>query len=136
MSTKPPIVISRLDLERIEALLERMPPMQATQYEALRAELDRADVVEPAAVPANVVTMNSVVTFKDEGTSDELTVSLVYPSGAGVPGAVSILAPVGSALIGLTVGQQIDWPTPDGRQRHLRVLDIDYQPEAAGDLHR
>jgi regulator of nucleoside diphosphate kinase len=136
MSTKPPIVISRLDLERIEALLERMPPAQATQYEALRAELDRAEVVEPAAVPANLVTMNSVVTFKDEGTSDELTVSLVYPSGAGAPGTVSILAPVGSALLGLTVGQQIDWPTPDGRQRHLRVLDIDYQPEAAGDLHR
>ncbi len=136
MSTKPPIVISRLDLERIEALLERMPPIEATQYEALRAELDRADVVEPAAVPANLVTMNSVVTFKDEGTSDELTISLVYPSGAGVPGTVSILAPVGSALIGLTVGQQIDWPTPDGRQRHLRVLDIDYQPEAAGDLYR
>ena len=136
MSTKPPIVISRLDLERIEALLERMPPAQATEYEALRAELDRADVVEPTAVPANLVTMNSVVTFKDEGTSDELTVSLVYPSGAGVPGTVSILAPVGSALLGLTVGQQIDWPTPDGRQRHLRVLDIDYQPEAAGDLHR
>ncbi|WP_243048938.1 nucleoside diphosphate kinase regulator [Dyella sp. RRB7] len=136
MSIKPPIVISRLDLERIEALLERMPPVQATQYEALRAELDRAEVVEPAAVPANVVTMNSVVTFKDEGSSDELTVSLVYPSGAGVPGSVSILAPVGSALLGLTVGQQIDWPTPDGRQRRLRVLDIDYQPEAAGDLHR
>jgi regulator of nucleoside diphosphate kinase len=136
MSTKPPIVISRLDLERIEALLERMPPIQAAQYEALRAELDRADVVEPAAVPANLVTMNSVVTFKDEGTSDELTVSLVYPAGAGVPGTVSILAPVGSALLGLTVGQQIDWPTPDGRQRHLRVLDIDYQPEAAGDLYR
>jgi regulator of nucleoside diphosphate kinase len=136
MSTKPSIVVSRLDLERIEALLERMPPIQAAQYEALRAELDRADVVEPASVPANVVTMNSVVTFKDEGSSDELTVSLVYPSGPGAPGTVSILAPVGSALLGLTVGQQIDWPTPDGRQRHLRVLDIDYQPEAAGDLHR
>jgi regulator of nucleoside diphosphate kinase len=136
MNTKPPILISRLDLERIEALLERMAPVQATQYEALRAELDRADVVEPSAVPANVVTMNSVVIFKDEGTSDELTVSLVYPSGAGAPGTVSILAPVGSALLGLAVGQQIDWPTPDGSQRRLRVLDIDYQPEAAGDLHR
>ncbi|MHA6203708.1 nucleoside diphosphate kinase regulator [Dyella soli] len=136
MSSKPPIIVSRLDLERIEALLERMPPLQAAQYDALRGELDRADVVEPAAVPADLVTMNSVVTFAVEGTSDELTVSLVYPTGAGSPGAVSILAPIGSALLGLSRGQQIDWPTPDGRQRRLRVLDVEYQPEAAGDLHR
>lgn len=136
MSNKPPIVISRLDLERIDALLERMPPVQVSQYEGLRAELDRAEVVEPTAMPADVVTMNSVVTFKDEDSSDELTVSLVYPSGAGVPGTVSILAPVGSALLGLKVGQQIAWPTPDGRQRQLRVLEIEYQPEAAGDLYR
>ncbi|WP_199098053.1 nucleoside diphosphate kinase regulator [Dyella sp. ASV21] len=136
MSSKPVIVISRLDLERIEALLERMPPMQATQYDGLRAELDRADVVEPAQMPADVVTMNSVVTFKDEASGDEMTVSLVYPSGAGAPGTVSILAPVGSALLGLRVGQQIDWPTPDGRKRQFRVLEIEYQPESAGDLHR
>ncbi|RDI97424.1 nucleoside diphosphate kinase regulator [Dyella solisilvae] len=136
MSSQPSIVISRLDLERIEALLERMPPAQAVEYDALRAELDRAEVVEPAQVPADVVTMNSVVTFQDEDSSDELTLSLVYPSGAGVPGTVSILAPVGSALLGLRVGQKIAWPTPDGRQRMLRVLEIEYQPEASGDLHR
>ncbi len=136
MSSKPSIVVSRRDLERIEALLERMPPAQAAQYEALRGELDRAEVVEPTAVPADVVTMNSVVTFKDEGVGEELTVSLVYPSAVRVDGTVSILAPVGSALLGLTKGQLIDWPTPDGRQRLLRVLDIAYQPEAAGDLHR
>jgi len=136
MSTKPSIVVSRLDLERIEALLERMPPTQAAQYDALRGELDRAEVVEPAAVPADVVTMNSVVTFKDEGVGEELTVSLVYPLAVRADGTVSVLAPVGSALLGLTKGQLIDWPTPDGRQRLLRVLDIAYQPEAAGDLHR
>lgn len=136
MSTKLSIVVSRLDLERIETLLERMPPAQVAQYDALRGELDRAEVVEPAAVPADVVTMNSVVTFKDEGLGEEMTVSLVYPSAVRADGTVSILAPVGSALLGLTKGQQIDWPTPDGRQRLLRVLDIAYQPEAAGDLHR
>ena len=136
MSSKPPIVISSLDMERIEALLERMPPVQAAQYEDLRGELDRADVVQPSDMPADVVTMNSVVTFKDDDSSDELTISLVYPSGAGVPGTVSVLAPVGSALLGLRVGQHIEWPTPDGRRRHLRVLEIEYQPEASGDLHR
>jgi regulator of nucleoside diphosphate kinase len=136
MSIKPPIIISELDLQRIEALLEHMPPVQVAQYASLRSELDRAEVVAPSAIPANVVTMNSVVTFKDESSSDELTVTLVYPAGASAPGTVSILAPVGSALLGLTVGQQINWPTPDGRQRHLRVLDIEYQPEASGDLYR
>lgn len=136
MSSKPSIVVSRRDIERIEALLERMPHNQAEQYAALRAELDRAEVVEPAQVPANVVTMNSVVTFEDEDTHDELTISLVYPAGAGAPGTVSILAPVGSALLGLAVGQHIEWPMPDGHRRRLRVLRIEYQPEAAGDLHR
>ncbi|QNK01101.1 nucleoside diphosphate kinase regulator [Dyella telluris] len=136
MSNKPPIVISSLDLDRIEALLERMPPVQAAQYQALRGELDRADVVDPAQIPTDVVTMNSVVTFKDDDSSDELTVTLTYPSGAGLPGTVSIFAPVGSALLGLKVGQHIEWPTPDGRRRQLRVLEIEYQPEASGDLHR
>jgi regulator of nucleoside diphosphate kinase len=136
MSSKPPIVISTLDLERIETLLERMPSTQAAQYQALRGELDRAEVVEPKDIPADVVTMNSVVTFKDDDSADELTITLVYPSGAGVPGAVSIFAPVGSALLGLKVGQPIEWPTPDGRHRSLRVLEIEYQPEASGDLHR
>lgn len=136
MSNKPPIVISSLDLDRIEALLERMPPVQAAQYQALRGELDRAEVVDPAQIPADVVTMNSVVTFKDDDSSDELTITLTYPSGAGLPGTVSIFAPVGSALLGLKVGQHIEWPTPDGRRRQLRVLDIEYQPEASGDLHR
>lgn len=136
MSSKPPIIISTLDLKRIEALLERMPPVEAVQYEGLRNELDRADVLDPAAIPVDVVTMNSTVTFKDEDSGDEVTITLVYPSGAGVPGTVSIFAPVGSALLGLRVDQHIEWPTPDGRKRPLRVLEIEYQPESAGDLHR
>lgn len=60
----------------------------------------------------------------------------MYPAAAGTPGTVSILAPVGSALLGLAQGQQIDWPTPDGRKRRLKVLKIAYQPEAAGHFHR
>ncbi|WP_266171090.1 nucleoside diphosphate kinase regulator [Dyella subtropica] len=136
MSSKPPIVLSRLDLERIEALLERLSPAQADGYDALRAELDRAEVFEPAEMPRDVVTMNSQVTFEDEGNGEKLTLTLVYPHGTGTPGTVSILAPVGSALLGLAKGQHIDWPTPDGRQRRLHVLEIGYQPEAAGQMHR
>ncbi|GAB2545815.1 nucleoside diphosphate kinase regulator [Rhodanobacter koreensis] len=136
MSSKPPITVSRIDLERIEALLERLPAAEAAHFDALRAELDRAEMVEPAAMPDHIVTMNSTVTFEDEGNGERLTLTLVYPAAAGTPGTVSILAPVGSALLGLSRGQQIDWPTPDGRQRRLRVLEISYQPEAAGHYHR
>jgi regulator of nucleoside diphosphate kinase len=133
---KPPILLSSLDLKRLEALLDKMPQAEAERHEALASELARAEVVEPSAMPADIVTMNSRVTFEDEATGDATTVTLVYPSAAGAAGTVSILAPVGSALLGLAKGQHIDWPTPDGHERRLRVLEISYQPEAAGDLHR
>ena len=133
---KPPILLSSLDLKRLEALLDNMPPAEADRHDALAAELARAEVVEPSAMPANIVTMNSRVTFEDEASGEPTTLTLVYPAAAGAVGTVSILAPVGSALLGLAKGQHIDWPTPDGRERRLRVLDVDYQPEAAGDLHR
>lgn len=134
--SKPPITVSRIDMERIEALLERQGAAESTSLDALRAELDRADVVEPVDMPAHVVTMNSTVTFEDESNGEKLTLTLVYPAAAGAPGTVSILAPVGSALLGLACGQEIDWPTPDGRKRRLKVLEVSYQPEAAGHLHR
>jgi regulator of nucleoside diphosphate kinase len=133
---QPPIVLSSLDLKRLEALLDTMSPAEAERHEALAAELVRAQVVEPASMPADVVTMNSRVTFEDEAAAESTTLTLVYPAAAGAAGTISILAPVGSALLGLTKGQHIEWPTPDGRGRRLRVLDIVYQPEAAGDLHR
>src|SRR5690348_8460850 len=134
--SRPAIVLSRLDVERIENLLDRLPATEAQQHASLRAELERAEVREPTDMPADVVTMNSTVTFSEEGTDERITVSLVYPGVAGKPGTVSILAPVGSALLGLSRGQEIDWPMPGGRARHLRVMAIDYQPEAAGHLHR
>lgn len=134
--SRPAIVLSRLDVERIENLLDRLPAGEAQKHASLRSELERADVREPAQMPADVVTMNSTVTFSEEGTGEHITMSLVYPGAAGKPGTVSILAPVGSALLGLARGQEIDWPMPGGRPRHLRVMEVDYQPEAAGHLHR
>lgn len=131
MSQKPPIIVSSLDYDRIEALLEDGNPA----CDDLRAELQRAEVVESREMPAGVVSMNSVVQLEDVGSGEKMTLALVYPRDAA-PGKVSILAPVGSALLGLTRGQQIDWPLPGGRSRQLRVLDVSYQPEAAGDYHR
>jgi len=130
----PPIRVSRFDLERLERLLDRVG--ERPELARLRDELDRADVVEPAAVPPDVVTMNSRVRFADEETGEESEIQLVFPRHADAEqNRVSILAPVGTALLGLSVGASIEWPVPDGRTRRLRVTAIAYQPEAAGDTH-
>jgi regulator of nucleoside diphosphate kinase len=130
----PALLVSRLDCERIEALLESSTA-EHVDTAALRAELERADIVEPAHMPPDVITMNSTARFAlNDGSEREIT--LVYPRDAdGSNGRVSILAPVGSALLGLRVGDSIRWPAPGG-DIDLRVLAIRYQPESAGELHR
>lgn len=135
-STRPPIVMSRLDYDRIEALLEDAGK-RGIDTSALETEIARADVVEPAQVPKDVISMNSTARFRDETSGEERELTLVYPRDAnGEAGRVSILAPVGSALLGLRVDQSIEWPVPGNRTVTLRVLSIVYQPEAAGELHR
>lgn len=125
MPIPPPILVSASDLERLEDLLERPAARAVPGSAALRAELERADSVEPSAMPADVITMNSTARFCDDASGDEHTLSLVYPHQAdGTPGRVSILAPVGSALLGLRVGQSIDWSVPGGRSLRLRVLEV------------
>lgn len=133
MSDKPAITLSSLDMERIEALLQGF---DSEEHETLREELERAQIVEPREMPGDVISMNSTARMQDVDDGTEMTLTLVYPRDAGKPGIVSILAPVGSALLGLAVDQQIDWPLPGGRHRRLRVLDVSYQPEAAGEFHR
>lgn len=133
---QPPLLISRLDYERLEALLEQ-PVARGLDLDALTGELERADIVEPSQMPGDVITMNSTARFRDETSGHEHELTLVYPKDAdGSPDKVSILAPVGSALLGLRVGATIEWPVPGGRMARLRVLAIQYQPEAAGELHR
>ena len=132
MERKPTITLSTLDLERIAALLEKMPgefPGRAV----LEAELDRADVLEPAQMPATVVTMNSTVRFVVLPSGVEHRLKLVYPGKTEASdGTVSILAPVGSALLGLTEGDEIHWPNPNGGTLHIVVHKVEAQPESAG----
>jgi regulator of nucleoside diphosphate kinase len=102
--------------------------------DALREEIERAEIVEPEAVPETVVTMNSVVRFVDTESGRESEIKLVFPGHADVESnRISVLAPIGSALLGLSVGDSIDWPLPNDRKRRLRVVALTYQPEAAGD---
>lgn len=127
----PPIVVTRLDLGRLERLIGAG---ESPAIERLEAELGRAEIVEPRDVPGDVVTMNSDVLYEDLASGTRRTVRLVYPADADAAlGRVSVLAPIGSALLGLRVGQQIDWPTPGGLRR-VRVVRVQYQPERAGDF--
>ncbi len=135
MASTPSITITRLDLQRLEQLLDSLEDFGPTA-EALQAELDRAEVVGHDQVPAGVVTMNSRVHCREEGSGKDYHLTLVYPQDAGGEGKVSILAPVGTALLGLSVGQHIDWPAPGGKQLKLALLAVEYQPEAAGEYAR
>ena len=132
MTTAPSIIITKLDLQRLERLLDSLDDY-GPAAEALEQELSRAQVVERSELPAGVVSMNSRVHCRDEGTSKDYHLTLVYPQDAGKEATVSVLAPVGTALLGMTVGQHIDWPTPGGKVLKLTLLEVEYQPEAAGD---
>lgn len=137
MDTKPEIVISSLDAERLEKLLASLPGNAFPGRDALEAELDRAEVVAPKDVPPTVVTMNSTVRFKVESSNEELCLTLVYPKDADAGGEkISILAPVGSALLGLFQGDEIEWPKPGGGTMRVRIEEVVYQPERSGEHHR
>ena len=128
----PAIFVTEPDLDALERLLDSPAVRQMPGLDALRAELDRAQVVAPEEMPADVITMNSTARFVDELSGTEHRLTLVYPrDAAGGPERVSILAPVGSALLGLAVGQSIEWQVPGGRQLRLKVLEVIHQPEAA-----
>jgi regulator of nucleoside diphosphate kinase len=103
----------------------------------LEAELDRAEVLEPEDMPPTVVTMNSTVKFRVASSDEEFQLTLVYPKDVDQSGGtVSVLAPVGSALLGLSQGDEIEWPKPGGGVLQVRIDEIVYQPERAGEYHR
>lgn len=137
MNTKPKLVISSLDMERLEKLLDSLPGSAFPGRQELEAELTRAEVVDPRDIPPNVVTMNSTVRFKVQSSSQEFELTLVYPKDIDDSGRkISILAPVGSALLGLSQGDEIDWPKPGGGMLRVRIEEVTYQPERTGEYHR
>lgn len=137
MHERPEITLSNLDAERLERLLAALPPTQFAGRAALEGELARATVVDPHEVPPGVVTMNSTVRFAIESSGEEFELTLVYPKDADASGkTISILAPVGSALLGLSEGDRIEWPGPGGAPITVTVRSVVYQPERAGEFHR
>lgn len=123
------IIITDLDLQRLLPVVDQHDSATA---ESLESELHRAVIVLQRDVPPDVVTMNSEVVYEDLATGVRRTVRLVYPGEASAAdGRISVLAPIGSALLGLRAGQEIDWRLPTGTRR-LRVVEVRFQPEAAG----
>jgi regulator of nucleoside diphosphate kinase len=131
------LVISTLDADRLEKLLDALPAQSFGGKTELEAELARARVVDPKDIPPNVVTMNSTVRFRITSSNEEFELTLVYPKDSDASGkTISILAPVGSALLGLSQGDEIEWPKPGGGVLRVRIVEVVYQPERAGELHR
>jgi regulator of nucleoside diphosphate kinase len=120
----PMIVIARPDYERLSNLVDstRATPLVGN---SLADELERARIVDPNEVEPTVVAMQSRVRFRDESTGDERTVSLVYPGEENIDeGCISILTPVGAALLGLSEGQSIEWETLTGESRMLTIVRV------------
>ncbi|MDX3930799.1 MAG: nucleoside diphosphate kinase regulator [Stenotrophomonas sp.] len=121
----PSITVSSHDLARLEALLDSPAASALPAAAALSDELTRATVVAPGQMPAGIVKMHSRVECEDATTGDKHVLTLVYPREANVDEhKVSVLAPVGTALLGLSIGQSIDWDAPGGRKLKLRVTAV------------
>ena len=133
MNTKPDIILSSLDVDRIYKLIESLP-RNSLSTEELEEELERATIVAPEKLPPNVVTMNSKVKFVIEATKKEFELVLSYPKDMDdSANKVSIFAPIGSALLGLSIGDSIKWPKPDGLLIDVTITDVTYQPEREGE---
>ena len=138
MTVQGSIWLTAQDYNRLRMMLADLTRetrrMQAG-VEALEEILDLASVVKPDKVPGNVVTMNSRIVFEDVRTGENGTVTIVYPADADpASGRISVLSPVGAALLGEAEGSEVELPLPHGQSRRIRIGDVLYQPEAQGDF--
>ncbi len=130
------LVVTRQDYDRLKTLVtagldaSRGPRQPLID---LRAELEKAVIVDPKKIPAGVVTMRSIVRLVDLDTKKEEEYRLVYPHEADIrEGKISVLAPIGTAIIGAREGDTIEWKVPNGLRR-LKIRKVSFQPEAAGE---
>lgn len=129
------ILLTHFDCTRLEHLLDHIHARGDVDLsiQALEDELAHARVVDESQLPANVVTMNSEVHIIDLDTREELCLRVVFPELADVEsGRVSVLAPIGLAVLGSREGDVLEWPMPR-HVRRIRIERVIYQPEAAGD---
>ena len=130
------IIISRLDYARIKKSIENartFKSINVAESEKLMKELNNAEIVDPEAIPSNVVTMNSIVKLSFLNNNKQIQFQIVYPQEANIKeNKISIFSPIATALIGYKVQDEIEWIVPSGLTR-IRIDEIIYQPEASGD---
>jgi regulator of nucleoside diphosphate kinase len=135
--TNQSIYITQQDMEKLRELIwqaQNTDYRNSTYLQMLSKELDRAIVIGEQAVPPDVVTMNSRASLVDMDTGEKMEYSLVFPDDADAArGNISVLAPIGTAMLGCRVRDEFTWDTPGGK-RNIRVNQVVYQPEAAGDV--
>ncbi|VWD62069.1 elongation factor GreAB [Burkholderia lata] len=125
--------LTELDVARLEKHADHNPRFQ-TMLDTL---LERADIVQPDAIKANVVTMNSQITLLDEATQEQATWTIVYPDAANLElGRLNVFSPVGMALLGTQRGQMVKVMQPSGAEKQMKVAAIVFQPEANGEYTR
>jgi regulator of nucleoside diphosphate kinase len=133
------VYISELDEERLRALIgegSHSPARDGEHFLSLEEELDDAHVIPPPAMPPDVVTLNSRIRVRDSATGQTFVYELVLPLNADFErGRISVLAPLGTAILGQRVGDEVEVRAPGGSRR-LRIESVLYQPEAAGEFHR
>jgi regulator of nucleoside diphosphate kinase len=135
--TDTQLYLTRADYQRLNdvlraSLLERREDLG--DLERLHDEIKRARIVEPTEIPGDVITMNSRVQLRDLDSGEQMEVSLVYPSASDAAAKkISILAPIGTAILGYRAGDTVEWQVPAGVRR-LKIEDVLYQPEASGNF--
>lgn len=138
LSNTNSIQVTTFDMNRLFAMIEQLRRSgfrEMNNLEKLEEELARCDEVAPSEVDADVVTMHSRVRLQDESSGQELECNLVFPEEADASAnKISIVAPLGTAILGYRVGDTVIWPMPHGERRY-KIVEIAYQPEAAGDYH-
>jgi regulator of nucleoside diphosphate kinase len=116
------LIVSKADYQRLVPLIR---DSELELADALDEELSRADIVDSQNLPGDAVAMNSTVTYRDLETKAETTVTLVFPTEANIAEKkISVLSPVGVALLGLRIGGRIQWPMPNGKFKHFEILAV------------
>jgi len=130
------LIINRLDYARIKKCISdarQFNSISGGEAEKLMSELNSAKIVEPEAIPSNVVTMNSIVKLSFLNNNKQIQFQIVYPDQANIKeNKISIFSPIATALIGYQVQDEVEWIVPGGLTK-IRIDEIIYQPEAAGD---
>ncbi len=130
------LIVNRLDYARIKKCIndaKQFKSISNSEAEKLMKELDSAKIVEPEAIPSNVVTMNSIVKLSFMNNNKQVQFQIVYPDHANLKeNKISIFSPIATALIGYKVTDEIEWIIPAGLT-NIRIDEIVYQPEASGD---